>query len=343
MGSMVRATNLWGYDELVRELGGDPDDFLTRFQIPADIAHHEDAFISVESFVRMLETSATDLGCSDFGLRLSRWQGLDILGPVAVIARNAQTLLDGLAAIARYLYVHSPALTLTTLPHSAGTDLTFVLELTEPALPYAPQAYELSLANGVRMIRLLGGPDAVPSTVSFAHGQLGSEAQYRETFICPVLFEQSSCGFALPEVLANRLIDNADPETRRIAARYLESRYIPRTTSLSERVAELARRLLPTGRCTSEEIAEHLAMHRRTLQRRLADEGVSCHEIIERQRRDQAVKYLAEPGLHLSQIAGLLGYSEQSTFNRSCRRWFDRTPRQYRLDLTAISRPLEVD
>jgi AraC-like DNA-binding protein len=33
-----------------------------------------------------------------------------------------------------------------------------------------------------------------------------------------------------------------------------------------------------------------------------------------------------------SQIAGLLGYSEQSAFNRACRLWFGKTPRQYRLE-----------
>ncbi len=43
-------------------------------------------------------------------------------------------------------------------------------------------------------------------------------------------------------------------------------------------------------------------------------------------------KYLAEPRLYLVQIAGLLGYAEQSTLNRSCRRWFDKTPRQYRAE-----------
>jgi methylphosphotriester-DNA--protein-cysteine methyltransferase len=44
-------------------------------------------------------------------------------------------------------------------------------------------------------------------------------------------------------------------------------------------------------------------------------------------------RYLAEPGLYLSQIAVLLGYSEQSALNRSCRRWFGKTPRQYRAGL----------
>ena len=135
MGSLLRATTLWGYGELVRELGGDPELFLSRFRIPPGIENQEDAFISFDAYVRMLEASAEDLGCPDFGLRLSRWQGLDTLGPIAVIARNAQTLLGGFETIARYLYVHSPALKLTLAPRTPQTDLTFTYEVTEPGLP----------------------------------------------------------------------------------------------------------------------------------------------------------------------------------------------------------------
>jgi AraC-like DNA-binding protein len=335
MGSLIRATALWGYGELVRDLGADPEPFLSRFGIPAGIEHQEDAFIAFEALVRMLEASADDLGCPDFGLRLSQWQGLDILGPVAVIARNAQTLLGGLEAIARYLYVHSPALTLRVAPRPAESDVRFTYEVTEPALPYPLQGYELSIANGVRMIRLLGGPEARPRAVSFIHDQLGSEAAYSEVLGCPVRFRQPWCGAELPVHLADRRIDSADPETRRIATKYLESHYLPSTAALSERVAELTRRLLPTGQCSAEAIADQLAIHPRTLQRHLAAEGVRCQDLIERERRDHAARYLAEPRLHLSQIAGLLGYAEQSTLNRSCRRWFGKTPRQCRADLLA--------
>jgi AraC-like DNA-binding protein len=334
MDSLIRATTLWGYGDLVRELGGDPERFLSRFRIPSGIEYQEDAFISVEAYVRMLEASADDLGCPDFGLRLSRWQGLDILGPIAVIARNAQTVLGGLEAIAHYMYVHSPALRLTVAARTAETGVKFTFEVIEPHLPYLVQAYELPMAIAVRIIRLLGGPEARPSAVSFMHDQRGSETAYSEALGCPVRFRQTWCGFELPIHLADKHIDSADPETRRIATKYLESTYLPSTASLSERVAELTRRLLPTGQCSVDAIANQLALHPRTLQRRLAIEGMRCQDLIDRERRAQAARYLAEPGLHLSQIAGLLGYSEQSAVNRSCRRWFGKTPRQYRADLS---------
>jgi AraC-like DNA-binding protein len=341
MSTLIRATNLWGYSDLMRELGADPRPFLQRFEIRPGIENQEDAFISLDAFVRMLDASAAELECPDFGLRLSRWQGLDILGPIAVIARNAATLLDGLEAIARYLYVHSPALTLTVAPTTAGSNVKFSYEVSDPAISYPLQGYELSMANAVRMICLMGGPEARARVVSFLHDQRGSDAAYREALGCAVRFGQTWCGFEVPRRLASRPIDNADPETRRIATKYLEANYLPSTAALSEQVAELARRLLPTGQCSAELIADQLTLHPRTLQRRLAIEGVRCQDLIERERRDQAARYLAEPGLYLSQIAVLLGYSEQSALNRSCRRWFGKTPRQYRADLPAapVSEP----
>jgi hypothetical protein len=101
-----------------------------------------------------------------------------------------------------------------------------------------------------------------------------------------------------------------------------------------------------TRRRTDEAAAAHRPMqrrgHRRPARAASADlaattcaEGVRCHDIIDGERRAHAVRYLAVPGLHLQQIAGLLGYSEQSALNRSCRRWFGQTPRQYRASRSA--------
>ena len=167
------------------------------------------------------------------------------------------------------------------------------------------------------------------------HSQHGSQDAYRSELGCPVRFDQTWNGFELSAHVADKAIDTADPETRRIATKYLESTYLPSTAALSERVAELTRRLLPTGQCSADAIADQLALHPRTLQRQLAAQGVRCHDIIDGERRAHAARYLAVPGLHLQQIAGLLGYSEQSALNRSCRRWFGQTPRQYRASRAA--------
>lgn len=334
MGSVIRATVLRGYPELVRELGGDPEPFLARFGIPSGVEDQKDAFIPFAAYVRLLEVTAAEMRCPDFALRMSHWRGLDILGPLAVIARNSPTLRDGVGAIARYLYVHSPALALKLAPQDPATrTLVYTIELTEGDLPAVTQAYEVGIALSATIVELLGGPGARPNAVRFMHEQLGTDAAYRSALDCPVRFGQATCGFELSTRLADRQIESADPEASRIAAKYLESKYLPPTARSSDRVARLARRLLPTGQCSVDTIATHLGVHPRTLQRQLAAEGTRCQDVIDEERRLLAARYLAKPGLALGQVAGMVGYTEQSALNRSCRRWFGKTPREYRVAL----------
>lgn len=340
MSSVVQATALWGYRDVVHQLGGDPDAFLTRFGIPLGADRGDEDFISFPAFAKMLEATADELDCPELGLRLSRWQGVDVLGPVAVVARNARTVGSGIDEVARYLYIHSPAMRLARvrLPDETGYGIAF--EVTEPGLTSVIQLHELGMAVAARILRLLAGPDAVPDIVVFPHARQGSDDAYREALGCPVQFGRNRCGFLLSAELATRPISGADTATRRIARKYLDAQYIPPSASLADRVASLAHALLPTGRCSVAAIAGAMALPPRTLQRHLAAESTSCQAVIERERRHLVARYLATPGIQLSRIASLVGYTEQSALNRSCRRWFGMTPRQYRasLDESALER-----
>lgn len=95
--------------------------------------------------------------------------------------------------------------------------------------------------------------------------------------------------------------------------------------------AELAIcRTLGTDSCNRELVAEALAMHPRTLQRHLQKEGQTFDRIHDRVRRDRAEYYLSRTTLPLAQVAAVIGYKEQSVLTRSCRRWFNLTPKQLR-------------
>jgi AraC-like DNA-binding protein len=52
---------------------------------------------------------------------------------------------------------------------------------------------------------------------------------------------------------------------------------------------------------------------------------------LEETRAALARRYLAERDLAVSEIAGLLGYSEVSSFTHEFKRWTGMTPRQFRL------------
>jgi AraC-like DNA-binding protein len=58
-------------------------------------------------------------------------------------------------------------------------------------------------------------------------------------------------------------------------------------------------------------------MSKRTLARKLADEGLNFNEILQQLRRDLAVRYLDDRKLRVSKIAWLLGFYEVSAFTNA--------------------------
>lgn len=333
MANLIRSTNLWGYAELVRDLGADPAAFMTVAGIRPGIEHEPDAFVPFATFCALLERTAAELGCPDLGLRMSRRQGLPMLGPLAVVARNAATVQEGFAAIGRYLYVHSPALQLSQVPAEDPGRVRCLYRITEPPTTGEHLPYEMSMGNAAGILRMLAGEGARLSLVSFQHGRVAPTWAYEEALGCPVAFGASWCGFEVTTELAERRIDHADPQTARVATAYLEATYPSVRASTTETVAGLVRRLLPTGQCTVEVVADQLSLHPRTLQRRLRAEGGGFAEIVDAQRRELAEHHLADPEMALAHIASLLGYSEQSAFTRSFRRWYATSPRAYRAAL----------
>ena len=68
----------------------------------------------------------------------------------------------------------------------------------------------------------------------------------------------------------------------------------------------------------------------RTLQRRLTEEGQTFQDLLDDVRRDVSIRHVEGTDLPLSAIAQMVGYSQQSAFFRSFRRWTGTTPAQFR-------------
>jgi AraC-like DNA-binding protein len=88
------------------------------------------------------------------------------------------------------------------------------------------------------------------------------------------------------------------------------------------------------GEPTRDAIAGKMGISSRTLQRRLQDEGQTFHEILDDVRHNLANRYLGNDKFSLSDVAHLLGFSDQSSFTRAAHRWFDESPSRIRAKLT---------
>ena len=93
--------------------------------------------------------------------------------------------------------------------------------------------------------------------------------------------------------------------------------------SLLERMA--------SGDLSEDNLARDLHMSRRSLQRRLAEAEATYQSLVDDTRRDMALRYLEDAGKSATDIAFLLGYSQQSAFTRAFRRWSGKTPSAWRV------------
>lgn len=88
---------------------------------------------------------------------------------------------------------------------------------------------------------------------------------------------------------------------------------------------------LSLGRAGLGDVAAALELASRSLQRRLSAAGLSFHDLVEEARRAHAEAFLRrDPPLSLAEIAFMLGYTEQSTFQQAFKRWTGMTPGEFR-------------
>ncbi len=328
MTAMVRIGALRGYRELVLSLGFGPDALLRKFHIPPASLSDEDGMVSLRSFVSLLEASAQQFACPALGLRLAGFQDIGVLGPLSVGMQNSPTLAEALGFCSRFLFVQSPGISFTVLERSPGrpsmAELRFELLLQRP--PPSRQFLDLSLGVAHRVTRLLGGEAYRPDEVHIPHQPIAPLATYRSFFGGPIHTGMPSASLLLKAKLLRLSTHSVNPSLVDMAESYLTMQFPEPGHALSGRVRSTIRKVLGTPLANKAGIARMLALHPRTLQRRLAEEQTSFDSIRDEVRRELAQRYLYSTQMPLIQVVGMLGISEPAALTRMCQRWFGKTP-----------------
>lgn len=332
MSSLIRSSCLTGFPVLVSSLGGQAEPLLRQAGLRPEAIDDPDEYIPYRALVTALDLAAGRHGCPDFGLRLSTHQGLDILGPVGVIGRHATSVGDAIDGIGRFLYQYSPAIEIAVERAGAVADYHFrIRPRVQRTLIGVAQIGELSLGASLQIFRMLIGPEFAPLSVSFPHLPAAPMTTYESYFGCPVSVDQDHLGFRFSADVLDRPVEGSDPAVRRVVLEYL-SGVVGGAVGhgLPAEVRSTVKRALPTRRFGLEDVAESFVLHPRTLQRQLAAHGTTFQEIVDDVRHELADRYLRTMAMPLAQLANVLGYSEQSSFSRSCRRWFGCSPQAHR-------------
>lgn len=309
----VTSAALTGYAELATQLGLDLESLARDTETPLEAFHSPDLRIPAGNAARLYALAAERSGDESFGLRLASQRDLSNWGAVGLVIQQQPTLGGALEAVRRFIGYQNEAARLALSRQGEVVELRAAFAFQVDSEAYR-QSIELAVAILHRNLRTVTGPAWRPLAVSFRHGPPRSLALHRRVFETEVAFNQSFDGLLCAVANLELPIPGADP----LAAARLETVLLQQTDrpeeSLADRVRELIAVRLPYGGSDRAVVARALGLSLRTLQRRLADEGVSFAGLLDEMRSRLARRYLETSSRSLSEIADLLGYSSQAAF-----------------------------
>jgi AraC-like DNA-binding protein len=339
MRPLVRTAALNSYVELSRSLGIDPQALMKRVGLDAAGLAVQDRWISGTAAVQLLELSAAASRHEDFGLLMAELRRFANLGPISLVVREEPDVRSALGLLLRHEHMYNGLLR-TWLSEADGlATVKVALELGEAM--EARQATELAVGAFHRVLRGFLDTHWKAISVHFAHRAPVDRSTHRRLFGPIVEFDRDFNGivFCAGDLDAPNVM--SDPLLRTYARQYFETIAVPRHTTVPDRVRELIEVLLPTGRCSIEQVARSLGVDRRTVHRHLAHSGETFSSLLNTTRTHLAEQFVADPRRSLTEISDLLGFSAPSAFSRWFREQFGCSPSQWRSLRTGQCRPGE--
>lgn len=128
----------------------------------------------------------------------------------------------------------------------------------------------------------------------------------------PLISENTDVWKGLEPILSKKLLD------------------LDQAACVADRVRGELVELLPSGRCSIEDVSNRLGMGRRNLQRILGEEGTSFRAILDGLRQELALSYLRDDAMRTEEVSYLLAFSDPNSFYRAFRDWTGMTPSEAR-------------
>lgn len=258
---------------------------------------------------------------------------LHAVGYAWLASRN---MYEALARLARHQRLLSTAVNIRLEETDAE------LELFIERSPNWPQESVDAFTTGiVTLCRDIAHAEFKPLRVAMMRSAPPCKAQLTRFFGCPVRYDADRNSIVFRRRQLDQYLPRQNPALARasdeVALNYIVQ--MDRADVLSKAKLSLMD-MLSDGEPTRTALADRLHMSERTLARRLHDAGVSFRQLLDGVRKELGLGYMHESRYAVTDVAYLLGFSDQSNFARSFRRWTGSTPSIYRATHKANSRPV---
>lgn len=308
--------------------GADRHRLLRAMGPGAQVIEDADARLPTRCYYNLIEEAARALGDPWFGIHYLQAAQPGDIAAVGFAAVTSATFGEALGRVSRYLgfLTQSEELEVSAVREGRAWIRWRLLGPAHPAHPLVSEMYAYNVTG--LAARLLGSP-VVPLSLRFAHQPLVDPGRYEALFGCRPDFGAAEPACVLDASVLERPMPRADAAMAAFFDHWLAREV---GTSVPSLQAELERELLAClseGVPTLDRLARRLCVSPRTLQRRLAGQGLSLRALVDGLRRRVALQQVAG-GEALAEISYLLGFADTRSFFRAFRRWTGQSPSRWR-------------
>src|SRR5580700_2499121 len=312
----------------LQDRGISPLAVLRQAGLPMGILNQEKVLLTTEEFFAFYRGIAEVTSDPTIGLKLGTEDRIKRYDPIAIAAVCTRSLRDAIGRIGRYKQLTCPEkVSLVERGNESAVHFTWLLaHEEEPAM-----LIDVCFAWVLSIARRGTGRTIEPKRVEYQRAE-AHRALYEKHFQCPVKFRAAKniLVFNKADLDAAFLTYNAD--LLAAVAPQLEAELQQQLSekSFREQVKGTLKRLLEGEGPAIEYVARELRLSKRTLQRRLTEDGITFQELMEEARRELARHYLLHSSLDLNETAYLLGYEDANSFFRAFHSWEGTSPGEWR-------------
>ncbi len=312
----------------LERLGLTPIAVLRQGRLPTALYDGDRTAVTTAQYFALWRSIAELRPQPDLGLRLARELELSQLPPATLASFHARDYRDALGRLARFKQLCSPE---EMRLREAGGECIVEVEWIRAVEPTPPPLVDATLALILELGRRGTQTALKPVRVELVRRR-GAKRVHEDFFGCAVNFGAAHdtlvlrrSDLARPFVTYNpELLEMLQPSlVRALSGQQADG-------AVREKGKWTLRRLLADDRPDMQAVARELGVSRRTLQRRIAEEGATFRQLLAEARQELARTYLREPSIEISQLAHLVGYEDPSSFYRAFRSWEGTTPARWR-------------
>jgi len=307
-------------------LGASPARVLSRVGRAPEFLASGDKGVDARTYFAIWEALAAECSDPDLPLRLGQGAARGPFQPALLAFLCSPDIRTGFARLAVFKPLVAP-IRLELTECCGGLDVAIHAE-GNVAMPNAMAAAEVVFF--LEFARTFSAHAVVPQSVQLPDLAYATPA-YRD-FVGAKVHQGPHTALSFTLADAQRPLVSVDTDFYRLVERELVSR-LDALGDDSDIVAHVQRcltALLPLGQVSVEAVASKLGLSKRSLQRKLQENGTSFQSVLDRTRASLALTYLREKNLSAEETSYLLAYQDPNSFYRAFHDWTGMTPAQAR-------------